>query len=260
MCIALLAIEVHPRYPLVILANRDESFVRPTRPMHVWPGEPVIVAGQDELSGGTWLGLNDRCQLALLTNYREPPEQSGARPSRGQLVTSYLYRRHADFRAYLQEHGRDFAGFNLIFGSFRERLYHFSNRAENVTPLGKGLHGLSNALLNTPWPKVEKGKQRLAEALRDEEPELKSLFEILDDSTPAAPHSLPSTGVAPEIERRLSSIRIPLGGGYGSRCATVVLADSFGLTRVWEKPYDSDGPTLQFEIHDRDRVWSGRTF
>lgn len=248
MCVALLAVEVHPRYPLVILANRDESFARPTRPMRVWPGEPAIIAGQDERSGGTWLGLNERSQLALLTNYREPPESSGSRPSRGLLVTAYLRGEHTNFAGYLEEHGKDFAGFNLIFGDFRARLFHYSNRGAGITSLRKGLHGLSNALLDTPWPKVELGKHLLGEALRSDEPGLEALLAILDDSRPAPPEHLPNTGLSPEIESRLSSIRIPPVSGYGSRCATVVMVDSVAQAQVWEKPYDHDGPIRNFRL------------
>jgi uncharacterized protein with NRDE domain len=247
MCIALLAVEAHPRYPLVVLANRDELFARATQSMHRWEGSPTVIAGRDLQGGGTWLGANDLGQCALLTNFREPPEGSRSRPSRGELVAGYLQGTRPELSHHLREHGHDYAGFNIIFGPWR-RLVHFSNRGGSFTPLTPGLHGLSNALLDTPWPKVTRGKALLARALAKDELEAEPLFAILADSAPAGHAELPDTGLAPELERRLSSIRIlAQGGSYGSRCATVMLLDSDGRMRLWERAYGG-GPTLDFEL------------
>ncbi len=249
MCIAFLAVDSHPRYPLIVLANRDELFARPTLAMASWEGRPTIIAGRDLQAGGTWLGVNELGHLALLTNYREPAEVTRDGPSRGALVSGYLSGELGDFETYLREHGATYAGFNIIFGPWR-RLLHFSNRGPGFTALGSGLHGLSNALLNTPWPKVTRGKELLREALAGEEVEVERLFELLDDSVPAREEELPETGLSKSLEQRLSSIRLPAQGPYGSRSATILLVDEDGLMRLWERPYDG-GPTVAFEVPGR---------
>ena len=251
MCIAFLAVDSHPRYPLVVLANRDEMFARPTLAMAPWEGQPTIIAGRDLRAGGTWFGVNELGHLALLTNYREPPEATRGEPSRGALVSGYLSGEHGDFETYLREHGASYAGFNIIFGHWR-RLLHFSNRGAGFTSLGPGIHGLSNALLNTPWPKVVRGKKLLEEALAEDELEVERLFEILDNTVPAKDDELPETGLSRAIEQRLSSIRISAEGPYGSRSATVLLVEQDGRMRLWERPYDGR-PTLDFEVPERRR-------
>ena len=236
MCIAFLAVEAHPRYPLVVLANRDEFLARPTVPISRWKGPAGIIAGRDLQAGGTWFGVNASGRLALLTNYREPPESTGKGPSRGALVAGYLDGTVADFPGHLLACGDSYAGFNVIFGPWRQ-LTHFSNRGPGLTPITTGLHGLSNALLDTPWPKVERGKRLLAEALKNEKLEAERLFEILDDHQRASDPELPDTGVPLELERRLSSIRIPDDGPYGSRSATVMVVEQSGLAHLWERSY-----------------------
>lgn len=240
MCIAFLAVDRHPTYPLIVLANRDEALARPTRPLHRWSGEPAIYAGQDLVAGGSWMGVSERGRLALLTNYREPPEPRQEGASRGDLVRRYLAEEDADFSAFLKARGGEYAGFNLIFGPWN-KLTHYSNRGSGgFSRLEPGLHGLSNALLDTPWPKVERGKAELALLLEQDEPDVGALFALLADETPASVGELPSTGVSPEIELRLSSIRIPsLGSSYGSVSASVLLVDREGRMKLWERQYDS---------------------
>ncbi|HIB65987.1 MAG TPA: NRDE family protein [Phycisphaerales bacterium] len=244
MCIALLAKDVHPRYPLILLANRDEDFARPTRRMSVWETQPRLLAGKDLVGGGTWLGLNEAGQIALLTNYREPFRSQFA-SSRGRLILDFLLDRTPGFEDYLQATREDFAGYNLIYGSF-QKLRHFSNRDSKSTALSSGIHGLSNALLNTPWPKVERGKGLLAQALRAPDNLPESLFRILRDSFRPPDSELPQTGVSLEAERALSSVFISPQNGYGSRSATVVLTDSSGTSRVWERDY-LGGQELYFQ-------------
>lgn len=244
MCIAFLAVDSHPRYPLIVLANRDELFARPTQAMARWEGRPTIIAGRDLQAGGTWMGVNELGHLALLTNYNEPPEVTVDGPSRGGLVSGYLSGEFGDFDAHLREHGASYAGFNIIFGPWK-RLQHFSNRSTGFTPLGPGIHGLANALLNTPWPKVTRGIELLREALAEKKLEVERLFEILN--TRVLVGEFPDIGLSKMLERRMSSIRVTALGPYGSRVATVLLVDEHGLMRLWERPYDG-GPTVVFEL------------
>ncbi len=233
MCIALLAIDSHPRFPLVVAANRDEFLARPTEPMHWWP--EGFLAGRDVQAGGTWLGLRANGHLALLTNFREIPAGQRAR-SRGHLVTDYL-------RGDLQIKGHLFAGFSLIYGR-GQNLTYSSNRGPQAIRLNQGVHGLSNGLLNEPWPKVERGKVLLKNALANLTPE--ALFAVLRDEQTPPDEALPNTGVGRSLERVLATIFIPPQNGYGSRCGTVILRDLDGSFRVWERDYQS-GQTRRFK-------------
>lgn len=225
-----MAYQVEARYPLIVLANRDEFLHRPTQAMHRWPGSPSLRAGKDLLAGGSWFGVSDGGRFALLTNYHQSsPKAPENAPSRGQLVTAYLRDEFPDFAAYLMQQGANYAGFNLIYGPFEAPL-HYSNVTGVFTALTPGIHGLSNALLNTPWPRVVRGKELLEQRLQEEGPEIDSLFGILNDSTPS-PGPL-----------HQSLIRIPSHNGYGSRCATVLRVDTQGRVEFWERQYPSLGP------------------
>ncbi len=231
MCIILLALRRHPQYPLILLANRDEFYQRPSLPMHQWP--QGWVAGKDQLAGGTWLAF-DRQRLALVTNYRDPAQAQGDR-SRGQLVLDYFRLSETEFRRQLEPEPHRYGGYNLLFGRGTD-LFYQSNRDGPAKPVSEGIHGLSNALLDSPWPKVDRGKQRLAEALGDLVPE--QLFDILRDPQKPDDADLPDTGIGLEKERMLSSIFIK-SPNYGSRCATVLLRGSDGVQEAWERDYRS---------------------
>lgn len=247
MCTAFFAVAAHPRYPLLVLANRDEFLARPTQAMHVWESEPYpFVAGKDLEEGGAWLGASFDRRLALLTNYYEPSGLANHPPSRGALVTDYLRRKREPFEEYLKTQGGSYAGFNIIFGPF-DRLTHYSNRSGRFETLSPGLHGLSNSLLNTPWPKVTRGLEKLARLLACHSVSPEELFEILDDTTPSIRAERPDIGVSRNLEHRLASIRIPTEGGYGSRCATVMLVNADGSAELWERSYET-GHTVAFEI------------
>lgn len=244
MCIALLAVAHHPRYPLIVLANRDEFVSRPTERMHVWREEPPIVAGRDLVGGGTWFGVSYQGRMALVTNYREPPEVTRDQPSRGELVTSYLRRQREPFQEYLEQHADTYAGFNIIFGEVGQTLIHYSNRSGRFQQLEPGLHGLSNALLNTPWPKVTRGLAKLDQVLDSHYVSSEEFFEILDDTQPAPLQN--------GLEQRLSSIRIPSESDYGSRSGTVLLVHTDGTATLMERSYEG-GPEATFRIPARRR-------
>lgn len=261
MCLAAIAISQHPRFPWVVVANRDEFFSRPAAPLGWWqpaPGEPAVLSGRDMAAGGTWLGVNAQGRFAMVTNVREPGRVPLAgSPSRGELVTRWLRQSEPD-DALLQD-GLKTArnGFNLLVGELGgESGLWFNNRLERHQLLGPGVFGLSNAALDTDWPKVSRLKQRLRLAMHGAShvaQVVDQAFSALADPTPAADAELPDTGVGVQRERALSSafIRIAdaaVDGGtaahYGTRCSTVVVVEQIGpdrLVRVFERRFGADG-------------------
>lgn len=224
MCLITFQYKEHPNYPLIVVANRDEFYKRPTAQAHFWEDHPTILAGRDLSRSGTWLGITSTGRFAALTNYRDPAEDSTDKKSRGDIVRNFLSANGttAEFMETLKKSKDDFAGFNLIAGRSGELSY-FSNRQEEMIDVPVGIHGLSNHLLNSPWPKVQKAKDRLKEVVCQQDV-LKTdmLFEVLSDRTPASDDQLPHTGVEFELERQLSSQFIDLPY-YGTRSTTVVL-------------------------------------
>ncbi len=230
MCLAVFALASHPRYPWVLAANRDEFYARPSAALDWWPDAPLL-GGRDLHAGGSWLALHRSGRLALVTNVREPqvaPPPEAA--SRGELVLQAL-QRPAPALDELRQAPR--AGFNLLWADLKAGEAHWlSNRAGGgaVTP---GLHGLSNAALNTPWPKLKRLRSQLAQALQDEPEPARltaTLLAALADRQPAPDAELPDTGVGLLRERQLSSAFVHIAGPdgqpvYGTRCSTVVLAE-----------------------------------
>lgn len=233
MCVIYIAFGQHPDHPLIMLANRDEYYARPSLAAAFWDDFPEIYAGRDLVGGGTWLGVNNNGRIAAVTNYRDPNAPAGI-VSRGQLVADYL-RSNENPRDYLEkvmQSGSSYSGFNLIVGEISsrcEKLFCYSNRGEAIIELRKGIYGLSNHLLDTPWPKVEKGKERLRNLMGTGAADDEQLFEILADETLADDAELPSTGIPLEAEKAISAvfIRTPY---YGTRSSTLV---KFDLNFTW---------------------------
>lgn len=222
MCLILLAHETHPEYPLAIAANRDEYYQRPTARAAFWQDHPHILAGRDLECMGTWLGITRTGRFAALTNFRDPRERKTDAPSRGQLVSNFLVSGREP-REYLEEVATiapRYNGFNLLAGSV-EGVFYLSSRTGSVQRLSPGLHGLSNHLLDTPWPKVTRGKQRLQAALT-QDPSTEALLDLLHDREPAETSELPDTGIGSELERVLSPALI-VSPQYGTRASTAVL-------------------------------------
>ncbi len=224
MCLILLAWRAHPEYPLVFAGNRDEAYERPSAAADFWNDGPGIFGGRDLEKGGAWLGLTLAGRIAAVTNYRDGPARKPAPRSRGELTADFL-RGTDEPHAYLNKvapHAAQYGGFFLLVGD-RERLCSLSNRGAGIEDLPTGVHGLSNHLLNTPWPKVTLGKQRVAALLEANESALvKGLFDALADRTAAPDTDLPDTGVGTGRERELSPAFIA-GEGYGTRASTVLL-------------------------------------
>lgn len=236
MCLLFYCRDAHQDYPFILLANRDEFYERPTREAAFWADQPAVLAGRDLRRDGTWLGITRSGRWAALTNFREPSTAEFDR-SRGDIVRDYLAGGDSarEFAARLQRIESEFDGFNLLFGNRNESLW-LSNRGESPRTLGPGIYGLSNHLLETPWPKVREGKHRLRAQL--ESGLVKDrLFEPLADRT-VYEDQLPETGLDPELERMLSSAFIA-GERYGTRSSTLILVDRDGGVYFEERTYDN---------------------
>lgn len=236
MCLLFYCQDVHKEYPFILLANRDEFYERPTRSAGFWPGDPEVLGGRDRRRGGTWLGITRSGRWAALTNFREPPQGEFDR-SRGDILRDYLTGDSGarDFAVKLQGIESEFDGFNLLFGDRHESLW-LSNRGESLRTLGPGIYGLSNHLLETPWPKVRNGKRRLRAQLQNV-PVKDRLFEPLTDRT-VYDNELPDTGLGPELERMLSSAFIA-SDRYGTRSSTLVMVNRAGEAYFEERTYDN---------------------
>jgi uncharacterized protein with NRDE domain len=241
MCLILFAWKTHRRYPLILMANRDEFYDRPTAPAGFWKDAPGLLAGKDLQGGGTWLGITRAGRLAALTNYRDPASLKSDAPSRGCLVSDYLRGRGTPenyLRQVRTKAGR-YNGFNLLAGSLSE-LICYSNRG-GLQAIPPGIHGISNHLLDTPWPKVQKGKEALARALTDvRKPSLEGLLNVLSDRSLPSDDQLPATGVGLEWERVLSP-RFIVSPHYGTRSSTVLVIDGRGYVTLVERTYNGSG-------------------
>lgn len=239
MCLAALALAMHPRYALVIAANRDEYHARPAAAAHWWP--QGFCAGRDERAGGTWFGVTRQGRYAFVTNVREPGRNDPAAPSRGELVPRLLTAPGAiaDACAGVARDGAHYNGFNIVAGEIG-RAYHLSNRRDDVVALRGGVHGIANAALDTPWPKVVRTREVLAHWCARGDDDLDVLWAALADRTVAADESLPSTGIARERERLLSApfIADPV---YGTRSSTLLTITHDGEARFLERTFGADG-------------------
>lgn len=246
MCLILLALRAHPSYGLILAANRDEYYVRPSCPPAFWEGASHVLAGRDLAGGGTWLGITRSGRVAAVTNFRNPAQILKEAPSRGRLVKDFLTGEEDPAR-YLErvrrESGR-YNGFNLLVGDLKG-LYWFSNRDERVQRLHAGIYGISNRLLDTPWPKVVRGKEMFSAALAKEEPSPEELLELLQDRTRPPDEQLPSTGVGPAWERVLSPIFIE-SPDYGTRSSTLVLVGKDGRVTFLDRTF-TPGPERKVE-------------
>lgn len=224
MCLILFAYHIHPEYQLIVAANRDEFYQRPTAPAHYWEDHPEILAGRDLEKMGTWMGVNLTGHFSALTNYRNPKETQVGKHSRGELVHHALTFK-GDLKDYMEslKINKDlYPGFNLLAGSI-EQLYYYSNVSNEVQRINKGVHGVSNHLLNSEWPKVKKGKDGLLKIINEEEENqmVEKLFQLLENTDRSPDEELPNTGVSLEMERMLSPLFIK-SEDYGTRSSTVL--------------------------------------
>jgi uncharacterized protein with NRDE domain len=247
MCLALFAWKAHPKYRLILAANRDEFNDRAASRPHWWGTEESLLSGRDLLEGGTWLGVNRSGAFAAVTNYREPADLGTVtgKISRGSLVANYL-EGGLPPEAYVRQvaAARDnYRGMNLLVGNLEE-MWYVSNRTEEFRPLEPGIYGLSNHLLDSPWHKVVLGKLLFTKAILRPDPDPEQLFELMTDKRQVFDDSqIPDTGIPREIERFLSSMFIA-GKEYGTRVTTVVLISESEEVYFAEKSYLPEGPMV----------------
>jgi len=237
MCLILFSYNHHPKYRLILAANRDEFYDRPTAPLGFWSDTPKILAGRDLKAKGTWMGVDRLGRFAALTNFRDPASLKPDAPSRGALVSDFLLGSMPP-RIYLealQAVGNRYNGFNLLVGDGND-LYYYGNRSGEIRKLLPGIYGLSNRFLDTPWPKLETGKQEFEGVLSRDRIETESLFRLLADRTRPPDDQLPNTGVGVELERMLSS-RFIAGEHYGTRSSTVLLIGRDHRVRFSERTF-----------------------
>lgn len=238
MCLILFAYHVHPDYPLILAANRDEFYHRPTMPLDFWEDEPDILAGRDLEARGTWLGISKKGRLAALTNFRDtaPPDRNA--PSRGNLVRDFLSGTTtvSDYLKQIRTIGNRFNGFNLLVWD-KKSLAYYSNRGPEPHVFESGIYGLSTCLLGTQWPKIMKGTAELGKILSNG-PEIskEALFHILEDRSCPPDDQLPQSGFDRERERMFAPLFIE-GEGYGTRCSSIILIRNTGHITFTERTF-----------------------
>lgn len=240
MCLIALAWRARADLPLVVAANRDEWRERAAEPADWWPDHPSILAGRDLQAGGTWMGVTRGGRFAAVTNFRDPSDKRSDAKSRGMLVTEFLLGDDtpARFLSGLSARARDYNGFNLVLGDGGS-LWYYGSRENAPRAIEPGVHALSNHLLDEPWPKVVRGRERMAQALDAADP-VPRLFELLCAQESAPDEALPNTGVGIAWERRLAAALIT-GEDYGTRASTVLLVSALGEAALEERTRSADG-------------------
>lgn len=241
MCLIVFAWRPDHATPLIVAANRDEFYARPSLPLAAWPEAPQVHAGRDLEAGGTWLGIGADGRFAALTNIRNP-HQPPARKSRGELVARFLTGELPMDQYLADVVGRslEYAGFNLLIGN-RQELWHYNAQETAPSQLTTGVYGLSNAGLDTPWPKLLKAKAALAEVLDDPQPQ--ALLALLGDPQTAPFGDLPDTGVGLATESLLSSVFIA-SPTYGTRASTALIVQADGSRVMVERSFGPYGGHL----------------
>jgi uncharacterized protein with NRDE domain len=252
MCLILFALRQHPDYPLIVIANRDEYYARPTRSAHWWEDSAGIFAGRDLQAQGTWLGVNRNGRFAAVTNVREPGASASARLSRGNLPREFLAGDEPpeSFLTRIKPDADAYAGFNLLIGN-PASLYFYSNRQPELIEIPAGIHGISNGLFDEAWPKLTSGKQALSSALASTTTD-SALMQILTDNTAAQDHQLPKTGITIDIERMLSS-RFIRSADYGTRACSIVKFDNQDQISFIEQNY-TDSQTIGTLISEKFQI------
>lgn len=251
MCLVLFAHKVISHCPLLFLANRDEFYDRPTAAADFWKDTPLVLGGRDLRKGGAWLGVTRDGRFAAVTNYRQGLAQKRNIPSRGTLVSDYLQGKESaeSYLLRLMQRASEYDGFNLLLGEAGE-IYHYSNRGGVPRRLEPALYGLSNHLLNTPWPKVKRGLEKLSQLLVAGPPDdVESLFAILAERHFANDAELPDTGVGLELERRLSPAFV-ISSDYGTRSSTLLFMHSDGRVKFIERSFEQVGAEMGNVSHE----------
>lgn len=250
MCLILFSWQQHPKYKLVLAANRDEFYQRPTLAAGFWPDDKQLMAGRDLTAGGTWIGMHRSGKFAALTNYRDPHNIDPAAISRGELTTNYL-KNEMDPLSYLEllkRSEKKYNGFNLMVGD-TDHLHYYNNVNHEIESLTTGSFGLSNGFFQENWPKLKKGRDLLEAKVTENDIEPDTLFDILEDRQRAEDQELPKTGIPIDWERALSSLFIETEE-YGTRCSTLIYLDYDNNVRFIEKTHDVGGQTASLNEYE----------
>lgn len=239
MCLVLFAWKSHPDFSLLVAANRDELHARPAREMHWWPDAPALLAGRDLQAGGSWLAIAKNGRFATVTNYRETRGRTSAPRSRGELVRNFVEGSEDPLTFATGLDGRQYGGFNLL-ASDNDKLVYWSNRGDEPRILRSGVYGLSNASLDTPWPKLLRCRDRLNEIIVNNDLSLTSLSRIIADKEPAAASQIETGELSFDVARALSAPFI-VTPEYGTRCSTSLLIGNNGHVEISERRFDPAG-------------------
>lgn len=227
MCLISLAVKTHPKYKLVLLANRDEYHQRPTKKADWWYENGNIFGGKDLSGGGSWLAISKNGKISAITNYRDTSRKVENNISRGLILSNYLENNinALDYFEKLSASKDNYEGYNLIFGN-QNKLYHYSNISNKLTALDNGVHTISNHLLDTPWPKVLKANEVMQNLVENNNDfPIETAFQLFKNKDKAPDNKLPNTGIGIEYERMLSSIYIDVPG-YGTRATSIITIDN----------------------------------
>lgn len=252
MCLVAIAWQIHHRYDLIIAANRDEFYQRPTRAAHWWPDAPTVYGGRDERAGGAWCAADTAARLAAVTNVRDTGTPSGQR-TRGDLVYAALTQAatFADFAARTASERPMYGPFNLLLAD-HDNMQFISNRgARRDVTLAPGVHAVSNGHWGEHWPKTDHAQHELHKLVETDNVSAQDLFALLAESDRAATDSLPATGVGPNTEQLLSSLFVH-SPAYGTRASSVILRDRNGRIDFHERAFDRNARI----IHDQHAHWS----
>jgi uncharacterized protein with NRDE domain len=258
VCLIFVAHECHEDYRLIVAANRDEFHERPALSADFWRDDSAtadILAGRDLEAGGTWMGITRQGKFGALTNFRDPENNRLGAPSRGSLVRDFLEHECTaeSYCARLPGSATKYNGFSLLIGD-SESLNFYSNRNDRLEPVAPGVHGLSNHLLDTPWPKVERGRRVLSAHIEQgREVDVELMFDMMADRLSPDDGALPDTGVGIQKERELAPMFIH-GSVYGTRCTAVVLMDRAGGIYFEERSFDSAGNESGRKVHEFSTV------
>jgi len=250
MCILFFAIKQHPKYPVIICANRDEFHQRPTESMHWWPKNGLlagdVLAGKDLQAGGTWLGLNKEGRFSALTNFRQPELFDKNKQSRGELVLQALVHQDNEITKQLVKSSSHYNGFNLVFGQLN-KLMCFDSVSQKQQGLNAGFHSLCNGALDDIWPKMALGQATLADAIKDHTLDIDQLFKLMKSGQQAETEHLPKTGVPLNWEQLLSSIFI-ISPEYGTRTTNIITLDDKGNIVIYDQSYNEQGECVNKQI------------
>lgn len=249
MCLIVFSYKIHKTYKLILAANRDEFHNRSTSTATFWQEDSSILAGRDLKMMGTWFGITKKGKFAAITNYRDPSIVRDNGRSRGELASQFLQstKSPSDYLNELKTKKNLYNGFNLLLGD-KDSIFYFSNMKKEYEEVQPGIHGLSNHLLNTDWPKIKKGKDFLAECSDESDVDSNCLFNFLKDEALPLDNELPNTGVRLEKERMLSPLFIR-NEVYGTRSSTVLCINYQDNVHFEEKSYDPKGNLFHHVSH-----------